>query len=320
MIIKVTSYKGTYEIEAQGVSNAMAYMGGVAWKLTGPVKVNGQEIPMGTITFPGISIIDINGETDSGLVKLDVSEFGILIWVNKKITGSLMNINPSDVMASNDALSAIHGSFGPFDYNIDVHLDTSDYSKSYFYVELSIWGIHLINAHLDANNPKVTIDASVLGAGVEGTLGVDFNQCRVYVEVVLKYIFDKKKYSFDIYNWSNCSADYIPGEANDSIACALTAQSSGYISVRNTGGYVAEFYVDYTVNGVRLSKESGEFTAGVTKTIDIPSDATDITLHVKEAYFIHSWTTIFSEHFDEPVCKKYHIWGTTLNPKWEEEN
>ena len=64
MIIKVTNYKGTYEIEAQGASNAMAYMGGVAWKLTGPVKVNGKEIPLGTITFAGISTIDIDGTTD----------------------------------------------------------------------------------------------------------------------------------------------------------------------------------------------------------------------------------------------------------------
>ena len=230
-----------------------------------------------------------------------------------------MNIKPSDVMESNDALSAIHGSFGPFDYNIDVHLDTSDYSKSYFYVELSIWGVHLINAHLDASNPKVTIDASILGVGVEGTLGVDFNQFRVYVEVILKYLIGQKKYSFDIYNWSNCSMNYVPAPANDGVACLFAgANDSGYISVYSTGVYVAKFTLDYTFNGVRMSQESDSITAGVTKTLDIPAGATDITLHVKDAVFFGAWSTIFSQHFDTPVCKKYHIWGTTLDTGWEE--
>lgn len=318
MIIKVTTYKGTSTIEAAGISGPMAFMGGTAWKLQGPVKVNGNEVPMGTINFDGIADVDINGVADRGEARLQVDIFDILFWVKKASPYGLTAIKESDVMESKEALSAIHGSFGPFDYSIDVNIDTSDYMKSYFYVDLSIWGIHLISAHLDASNPKVSIDASILGAGIKGTLGVDFNQCRVYVEVEIKYIVGSKTYSFDIYNWSNCKMEYLPAE--EGAKCMLSAADgmSGYINVYNTGAYVAKFTLEYTVNGVRMTRESDKITAGVTKTLDIPADATDITLHVLDEVFINVWSTIFSQHFDTPVCKSYHVWGTTLITEWEE--
>ena len=320
MIIKVTTNKGTSNIEVASIGNAMAFMNAIVWPLSAPIKIDGNPAPVGTINYDGFATVEIDGNSYAGIVMVQVEVTGGYLTVKKSLVNDAMTIKASDVQDAPHSLSAIHGSFGPFDYNIDVHLDTSDYSQSYFYIELSIWGIHLINAHLDANNPKVTIDASVLGAGVEGTLGVDFNSCRVYVDITLKYIIDQKTYSFDIYNWSNCKTEHTLLPAKEGAPCLSAAANgdSGYISVYSTGAYVAKFTLDYTFNGTRMSQESDSITAGVTKTLDIPAGATDITLHVKDAVFFGAWSPIFSKHFDTPVCKKYHIWGTTLDTDWEE--
>lgn len=92
----------------------------------------------------------------------------------------------------------------------------------------------------------------------------------------------------------------------------------GSILVRNNGGYVARFSIKFKLNGQTITKDSGEFTLGVNKSIDIPAEATEIHLKVEEAWFIASWSTIFTKDFEAPVSKKYEIAGTTLNPTWKE--
>lgn len=98
---------------------------------------------------------------------------------------------------------------------------------------------------------------------------------------------------------------------------ALAGESSGSIVIRNEGGYVAKFRVDYLLNGERLEAESGSFTLGVSTDIQIPAGASDINLCVKEAIFINTWSTIFTENFAEPGHYEYEISGTTLNPSWK---
>lgn len=92
----------------------------------------------------------------------------------------------------------------------------------------------------------------------------------------------------------------------------------GSILVRNDGGYVARFSVKFKLNGQIITRDSGEFTSGVNKSIDIPAEATEIHLKVEEAWFISSWSTIFTKDFETPVSKKYEVSGTTLNPHWKE--
>lgn len=104
----------------------------------------------------------------------------------------------------------------------------------------------------------------------------------------------------------------------DALVSYLEAGVAGSITVRNTGGYVAKFSITYDFQGKEVTEDSGNFTAGVNKTLEIPSGATNIYLKVEEYWFIKSTTTIFTQRFPEPVTKCYKIWGTTLNPKWEE--
>ncbi|KAK7603309.1 hypothetical protein V9T40_003308 [Parthenolecanium corni] len=101
---------------------------------------------------------------------------------------------------------------------------------------------------------------------------------------------------------------------------ASAAAESGSIMVRNSGGYVAVFNVDYDLNGERKSESSGKFTLGVNKEINIPSGATNVYLKVEEYWFPGQKTTIFTKSYASPVHKCFKIWGTTLSPSYAEEN
>ncbi|MDR2643229.1 MAG: hypothetical protein LBC74_10585 [Planctomycetaceae bacterium] len=95
-------------------------------------------------------------------------------------------------------------------------------------------------------------------------------------------------------------------------------QTSGSILVRNNGGYVSRFSVSFKLDGKDITVGSGEFTCGVNKSVAIPAAATDIYLKVEEAWFINSWSTIFTKNYSAPLTKSFEIGGTTLNPTWKE--
>ena len=142
MIIKVTTYKGTSNIEVSSIGSPLTFLDVIRWPLSAPITINGNPAPVETINFDGNATVEIDGNTYYGIAFVQVEVTGGYLTVKKNLANDVMAIKASDIQDTPHALSAIHGSFGPFDYNIDVHLDTSDYSQSYFYVELSIWGIH----------------------------------------------------------------------------------------------------------------------------------------------------------------------------------
>ncbi len=89
--------------------------------------------------------------------------------------------------------------------------------------------------------------------------------------------------------------------------------SSGSIHVKNTGGFVARFSVQYNSNGKEITTESDNFTNGTAKAIFIPHEATNIFVKIQEEYFIASWSTVKAFNFDAPVVKSYEVYGTTLD-------
>lgn len=91
----------------------------------------------------------------------------------------------------------------------------------------------------------------------------------------------------------------------------------GTVTVKNDGGYIARFSVEYSINGKQSTEKTGDFPLGTKKSLGIPSAATDIILTVEE-YTGFSWNTIFTLGFGAPVIKCYKIWGTTFGPSWEE--
>lgn len=94
---------------------------------------------------------------------------------------------------------------------------------------------------------------------------------------------------------------------------------SGIIVVRNCGGYVARFTVKYTHNGQRYTEESGNFTAGVNKSIEFPSGSTDIVVKAEELWGF-GWSTIFCKEYSYTVRKWFELTGTTLHPDYHEKD
>lgn len=101
---------------------------------------------------------------------------------------------------------------------------------------------------------------------------------------------------------------------------AYVAAAPGSIKVRNTGGYTAVFRVEFDHGGKKESRSSGDFTLGVNKAITIPDGAKNIFVKVEEYWIARQKTTVFTKSYSSAVTKCFKIWGTTLNPKYSEEN
>ncbi|MBP5385595.1 MAG: hypothetical protein J6Y57_11585 [Lachnospiraceae bacterium] len=323
--IRITTGEGTKVVEAASISNELLYNGFRAWILGKPIKVAGEEMPTEAYyDFGDNAVIEIDDNTSyDGPVRLimrnDSGEIRCYIANNKV---PVLQSSP-DVLGDSIGLNDISGGIGPFTYSLSIHLDTDDFSRSYFAISLSVMGVKLCNAHLDADNPKITFGTSVCGVGTKGTLGIDFNGGRIYLDAELEYFVGTKKFSCDLYNWKNYSVEFVPAAKGKEMVCALSGAADnvgGRITIENRGAYVAKFTLTYTLNGKRMTDESDSFTAGVTKSIEIPAGSSDIHLCVQEAWFISSWSEIFSKVFETPVSKKYRISGTTLNTSYEEIN
>jgi hypothetical protein len=318
--IKITANATTKSIEAADLVKTLAFKQFDVLCLKRPVKLDGKELSVGAdIDFGENAVIEMDGHTSQGRAELFVNEEYAVVKCGKPVDDSIALMSDPQTLGAAIDLSDISGSVGPFSYKVGVSLDTDNFLNSYFVVELKFMGVKLINVHLDASNPKVSFGGTVAGIGAKGTLGVDFNEGRVYVEAEVHYLIGHKTFSFDIYNWKNSKMQFVPAGAYNTVLCqTFGASSSGFITIVNKGAYVAKFDVAYTLNGKRVTQESGNFTAGTSKVIDIPAGSTDIVLHAYDAWFIKSWREIFSKHFDSPVTKKYELTGTTLDPDYRE--
>lgn len=314
------------ELSARSIDAPVQVAWGVGIVLRKPVKLNGTELLQGERTFDNGTVCEMeDGQTLQGRVELYIADEDAVtmrVYTEESYEPMLQAAS-----GDRDNISAINGSVGPFNYMVDINLNMENPMESKFIVQLTCMGIKLADVHLDAENPTVKLGATIAGIGVTGLLGVDLNEKRIYVSATVEYFFGKKKYDFDLYHWGNTNVQMLPmvqntADGGNGVAAAMRALQSdnvgGSITVRNTGGYIAKFKVTFTLNGQRIVKESGSFTAGVNKQVEIPAGSTDIQVEALAEWFISSWTTIFTVGFDTPVRKNYEVYGTTLNTKWKE--
>ena len=94
---------------------------------------------------------------------------------------------------------------------------------------------------------------------------------------------------------------------------------SGHIIVINKGAYIARFFVKYTgPDGKRVNYDSGDFTEGVTKSVELPAGSTYITVKAQELALPGEWSTIFIKEYPTVVRKEFELLGTTLDPYYRE--
>lgn len=100
---------------------------------------------------------------------------------------------------------------------------------------------------------------------------------------------------------------------------ALAAAEPGSILIRNYGGYMTVFKIDYDLSGSRKSVSSGDFGLGDQKEITIPDGATNVDL-TAEYYWLSGPNPIFTKSYLGPVHKCFQVRGTTSNPSYDEVN
>ena len=113
-----------------------------------------------------------------------------------------------------------------------------------------------------------------------------------------------------------------------------------WIRIRNKGGYVARFFVDYHVANlpkrsfsygyyypIRLFERtisSGNYPIGQTRVISVPPSA--LTARIRAERFIFYpffgwyWKEIFRQEISPQDKRCYDIWGTTVQPYWTSIN
>ncbi|CAF1107745.1 unnamed protein product, partial [Didymodactylos carnosus] len=112
---------------------------------------------------------------------------------------------------------------------------------------------------------------------------------------------------------------------------------NGWVRVKNKGGYVARFFVDFhtVTNNIHNNQplrtnlflqtfSSGDYPIRRSRLIELPPDAMDARVRVERFIFIPFggwfWKEIFRHEFDseQPIC--FDIWGTTVRPRWTTVN
>jgi len=88
----------------------------------------------------------------------------------------------------------------------------------------------------------------------------------------------------------------------------------GWIGFKNSGAYVAKFFMSWTEEGKPKSWSSGKRAAGYTEQIRLPANAKNIHIHA-QAHTGFRWRTIFDLKLQGPPNKVYVASGTTLHRK-----
>lgn len=112
--------------------------------------------------------------------------------------------------------------------------------------------------------------------------------------------------------------------------------AEAWIRVRNKGGYVARFFVDYHIPNkvsknlvsvlnmpVRLFEQttsSGNYPIGQTRVLGVPPSAVTARVRVERfifyPFFGWYWKEIFRQEMPPQHKACFDIWGTTIHPRW----
>jgi MAC/Perforin domain/Jacalin-like lectin domain len=93
----------------------------------------------------------------------------------------------------------------------------------------------------------------------------------------------------------------------------------GNLSVTNSSWLVLKFSVKYELNGQWKEEASGSFSAGMSRNVEVPVDAKNITLKVE--YFtgwLDNSKLVFEKTFATPELKCYKVTGTLFSQSYNE--
>jgi hypothetical protein len=100
-----------------------------------------------------------------------------------------------------------------------------------------------------------------------------------------------------------------------------TGFDPGLVLVKNDGGFLARFAVDWRLNGRTDRSESGSFPVAAAKSIGLPAGATDITLKIEIMTFpppFETWKVMAVHNYSTAPRVSFHLSGTTIQTVIEE--
>jgi thiol-activated cytolysin len=109
------------------------------------------------------------------------------------------------------------------------------------------------------------------------------------------------------------------GYSTDYTEMTYERHPHGWIAFRNSGAYVAKFFMTWKEGNQPKSWSSGNKTAGYFEKILLKGNAREINIHAQAATGLawDKWGTIFKMKLDGPPNKVYVAKGTTLHRKWD---
>ncbi|KEI00847.1 hypothetical protein IRP63_04515 [Clostridium botulinum] len=89
--------------------------------------------------------------------------------------------------------------------------------------------------------------------------------------------------------------------------------ANSYVKIKNSGWYVAQFYLSYYFQGQQVRKDSGLFYIAQTHQLDIPQGASNIHLKVIARSF-GNFVTVYNSNIPSTSSSCFIMSGTILNP------
>ena len=97
---------------------------------------------------------------------------------------------------------------------------------------------------------------------------------------------------------------------------ATPVPEKGWVGFKNSGAYVAKFYVNWKENGQPQSWASGTLAVGQSGMVSLNANASEIKINA-QGHTGFNWANIFTlELTNGPPNKTYVVQGTTLNRTW----
>lgn len=100
-----------------------------------------------------------------------------------------------------------------------------------------------------------------------------------------------------------------------------TSLTPGLVLVKNEGGFLARFAVDWRLNGRADRGESGSFPVAAAKSIGLPAGASDIALKIEIMTFPHpfeTWKVVAVYNYSAVPRASFRLSGTTIDTVIEE--
>ncbi|AEB76677.1 hypothetical protein [Clostridium botulinum] len=89
-----------------------------------------------------------------------------------------------------------------------------------------------------------------------------------------------------------------------------------YVSIKNSGGFIARFRIKYTFNSKEYKLDSEVFTLEMTRRVILPPKSTNIFVLV-EIFNGLKWFPLYNNNFATPKTLQMQLYGTIFSPQYK---